>query len=139
MTGEGKTVCVTGASGFIASWLVNHLLRRGYTVNATVRDLSDPKKTAHLVALDGAKERLKLFKAELTDECSFDEAIEGCDGVFHVASPCSLTCKDPQVELIDPAVKGTINVLNSCAKTPSVKRVILTSSISAVSFTAKRE
>lgn len=35
---NGKKVCVTGASGYIASWLVNFLLQRGYTVNATVRD-----------------------------------------------------------------------------------------------------
>jgi nucleoside-diphosphate-sugar epimerase len=37
----GKTVCVTGASGFIASWLVKFLLDRGYTVRGTVRNLGD--------------------------------------------------------------------------------------------------
>lgn len=40
MMGTGKTVCVTGASGYIASWLVKLLLQRGYTVKATVRDPS---------------------------------------------------------------------------------------------------
>lgn len=40
MSGEGKVVCVTGGSGYIASWLVNFLLQKGYTVNATVRDPS---------------------------------------------------------------------------------------------------
>ena len=39
-TGEGKTVCVTGASGYIASWLVKLLLQKGYTVKATLRDPS---------------------------------------------------------------------------------------------------
>ena len=39
-SGTGKLVCVTGASGYIASWLVKLLLQRGYTVNATVRDPS---------------------------------------------------------------------------------------------------
>jgi nucleoside-diphosphate-sugar epimerase len=34
----GKTVCVTGASGFIASWLVKLLLERGYTVRGTIRN-----------------------------------------------------------------------------------------------------
>ena len=40
MSGEEKVVCVTGASGYIASWLIKHLLQRGYTVKATVRDTS---------------------------------------------------------------------------------------------------
>ncbi|KAM0048120.1 putative cinnamyl-alcohol dehydrogenase [Helianthus debilis subsp. tardiflorus] len=39
MGGEGKVVCVTGASGYIASWLVKLLLDRGYTVHATVRSI----------------------------------------------------------------------------------------------------
>ncbi|KAL0349366.1 UNVERIFIED_CONTAM: Cinnamoyl-CoA reductase 1 [Sesamum angustifolium] len=129
----GKVVCVTGASGFIASWLVNLLLRRGYTVNATVRHLSDPSKVAHLKALEGAKERLRLFQANLTEEGSFDAAIDGCDGVFHTASPVILdNYNDPQVELIQPAVNGTLNVLRSCIKVPSIKRVVLTSSVAAV-------
>ncbi|GLT76973.1 hypothetical protein SLA2020_486040 [Shorea laevis] len=38
MSGEGKVVCVTGASGFIASSIVKLLLQRGYIVKATVRD-----------------------------------------------------------------------------------------------------
>ncbi|KAI5419797.1 phenylacetaldehyde reductase [Lathyrus oleraceus] len=139
MSGEGKVVCVTGASGFIASWIVKFLLQRSYTVRATVRDPSDPKKVDHLVNLEGAKERLQLFKADLLEQGSFDSAVEGCDGVFHTASPVRFrfVVDDPQAELIDPAVKGTLNVLKSCAKSPSVKRVVLTSSVSAVAFNTR--
>ncbi|XP_054799922.1 cinnamoyl-CoA reductase CAD2 [Prosopis cineraria] len=133
----GKLVCVTGASGYIASWLVKLLLHRGYSVKATVRDPNDPKKVDHLLKLDGAKERLHLIKANLLDEGSFDPVIEGCEGVFHTASPFYLDVKDPQAELLDPAVKGTLNVLKSCAKFPSVKRVVLTSSIAAVAYNRK--
>ncbi|RVW18243.1 Cinnamoyl-CoA reductase 1 [Vitis vinifera] len=139
-------VCVTGASGYIASWLVKLLLQRGYTVKASVRDpicdhrsfkqrrafpvpviapfyfpTDDPKKTEHLLSLDGAKERLHLFKANLLEEGSFDSIVEGCVGVFHTASPFFHAVTDPQAELIDPAVKGTLNVLGSCAKASSVK------------------
>ncbi|KAJ4908202.1 NAD(P)-binding Rossmann-fold superfamily protein [Raphanus sativus] len=136
-SGEGKVVCVTGASGYIASWLVKLLLSRGYTVKASVRDPSDPKKTQHLVSLEGAKERLHLFKADLLEEGSFDSAIDGCEGVFHTASPFYNDVKDPQAELIDPAVKGTLNVLNSSTKASSVKRVVVTSSMATVSFNGK--
>ncbi|KAJ0038515.1 hypothetical protein Pint_23938 [Pistacia integerrima] len=100
---EEKVVCVTGASGYIASWLVKLLLESGYAVKATVRD-PDDHKVKHLHEFDGAKEKLLLFKADLLEEGSFDSAIDGCE------------------ELIDPAVKGTLNVLKSCAKVQSVKR-----------------
>ncbi|KAJ9685240.1 hypothetical protein PVL29_017317 [Vitis rotundifolia] len=98
--GEGKVVCVTGAAGFVASWLVKLLLQRGYTVKATVRDPNDPKKTEHLLSLDGAKERLRLFKADLLEEGSFDSIVGGCDGVFHTASPVVMQVTDPQVHPI---------------------------------------
>ncbi|CAI0455022.1 unnamed protein product, partial [Linum tenue] len=83
----------------------------------------DEKKTAHLLGLEGAAERLQLFKADLLAEGSFDSAMEGCVAVFHTASPVSFSAADPQAEIIDPAVKGTLNVLKSCANSPSVKRV----------------
>ncbi|KAL6884564.1 hypothetical protein ACP4OV_010500 [Aristida adscensionis] len=136
MTGTGKVVCVTGASGYIASWIVKLLLARGYTVRATVRDTADPKKTLHLRALDGAKERLHLFKASLLEEGSFDDAIDGCECVFHTASPFYHNVKDPKAELLDPAVKGTLNVLGSCKKA-SIRRVVVTSSMAAVAYNGK--
>ncbi|KAG8363630.1 hypothetical protein BUALT_Bualt19G0042400 [Buddleja alternifolia] len=130
----GKVVCVTGASGYVASWLVKLLLNHGYTVKGTVRNLSDPNKVAHLKAFEGAKERLHLFEANLTEHGSFDSIVDGCDGVFHTASPVMAmdAISDPQAELIEPAVEGTLNVLKSCSKAASVKRVVVTSSVAAV-------
>ncbi|KAJ4966150.1 hypothetical protein NE237_017999 [Protea cynaroides] len=118
---RGK-VCVTGASGYLASWIVKRLLLSGYHVIGTVRNPGN-EKSAHLLQLEGAKERLQLVKADLMEEGSFDDAIMGCDGVFHTASPS---------EILDPAIKGTLNVLSSCKKSSSLKRVVLTSSSAAV-------
>ncbi|XP_068658727.1 phenylacetaldehyde reductase-like [Aristolochia californica] len=137
MSGLGKVVCVTGGSGFIASWLVKLLLGRGYTVKATVRNPDNPKKTLHLRTLEGAPERLHLLKADLLEEGAFDAAVDGCEGVFHTASPFFFAATDPEAELIAPAVKGTLNVLASCAKASSVKRVVVTSSLAAVQFTGR--
>ena len=57
----------------------------------------DPKKTEHLLALGGAKERLHLLKADLLEEGSFDSVVDGCEGVFHTASPFYHEVTDPQV------------------------------------------
>ncbi|GMP64473.1 hypothetical protein CsSME_00025736 [Camellia sinensis var. sinensis] len=116
-------VCVTGASGFIASWLIKRLLLSGYRVIGTVRDPGNNEKLGHLWRLEGAKERLELVRADLMEEGSFDDAIMGCHGVFHIASPA---------EILIPAIEGTLNILSSCKKNPSLKRVILTSSSSTV-------
>ncbi|KAL3646511.1 hypothetical protein CASFOL_011691 [Castilleja foliolosa] len=127
-----KTVCVTWASGYIASWLVKFLLQRGYTVKASVRDTG-----SHLLTFDGAKERLQLINADLLEEGSFDAVIDGCDGVFHTALRFCFQLLILRAELIDPALKGTLNVLRSCAKTPLVKRVVLTSSLAAIIINGK--
>ncbi|XP_058213822.1 tetraketide alpha-pyrone reductase 1-like [Rhododendron vialii] len=124
-------VCVTGASGFVASWLIKRLLLSGYHVTGTVRDPGNEKKLGHLWRLEGAKERLRLSRADLMEEGSFDDAIMGCDGVFHSASPVLGHCpSDPKAEILTPAIEGTLNVLRSCNKNPSLKRVVLTSSTS---------
>ncbi|XP_028068185.1 tetraketide alpha-pyrone reductase 1-like [Camellia sinensis] len=126
-------VCVTGASGFIASWLIKRLLLSGYRVIGTVRDPGNNEKLGHLWRLEGAKERLELVRADLMEEGSFDDAIMGCHGVFHIASPVlGQPSSDPKAEILIPAIEGTLNILSSCKKNPSLKRVILTSSSSTV-------
>ncbi|CAL9095451.1 unnamed protein product [Musa acuminata var. zebrina] len=65
------------------------------------------------------------------DEGSFDDAVMGCEGVFHTASPV-VVAMYPKAEILDPAVTGTLNVLRSCKKNPALRRVVLTSSSSAI-------
>nr|GMC96968.1 dihydroflavonol 4-reductase [Ipomoea batatas] len=91
------TVCVTGAAGFVGSWLVMKLLQRGYIVHATVRDPGNIKKVKHLLELPKAEGNLKVWKGVLEEEGSFDEAIAGCEGVFHVAAAVNFASKDPEM------------------------------------------
>ncbi|XP_028766451.1 cinnamoyl-CoA reductase 1-like [Neltuma alba] len=132
MTGAATKVCVTGAGGFLASWLVKLLLSKGYFVHGTVREPGN-KKYDHLLKFDGASENLKLFKAELSDYESLSRAIAGCRAVFHVACPVPATAlSNPEVEMIEPSVTGTINVLKACLEA-KVERVVYVSSQFAVS------
>ncbi|XP_061350717.1 dihydroflavonol 4-reductase-like [Gastrolobium bilobum] len=135
MDSEGEIVCVTGAGGFIGSWLVMRLLERGYTVRATVRDPANMKKVKPLLELPGAKTHLSLWKADLAQEGSFDEAIKGCTGVFHLATPMDFESKDPENEVIKPAINGMLDLMKACLKAKTVRRVVFTSSAGTVSVT----
>lgn len=127
-------VLVTGASGYIAGWIVHFLLQAGRTVHATVRDPNKSSSVQHL--LESAKQSpgtLKLFKADLLTEGSFDEAMQGCELVMHTASPFVLDgFTDAEAALVKPAVDGTKNVLASANRCASVRRVVLTSSVAAI-------
>ena len=126
---SGLRVCVTGATGFVAAWLVRELLERGIQVRGTVRKVAS---AGHLRALPGAAEHLELVEADLTKPASFEPAVRGCAVVFHTASPYVIHVDDPRRDLVDPAVHGTLGVLRACAAAPDVLRVVLTSSMAAV-------
>ncbi|XP_027107836.1 vestitone reductase-like isoform X1 [Coffea arabica] len=135
---EKGRVCVTGGTGFLASWLIKRLLEDGYSVNATIRSSSDPKKNInHLTELPGASERLRVINADLDKPDSFNAAIEGCIGVFHVAHPMDFEGKETEETKINRSIRGTIGILQACLNSKTVKRVVYTSSASTVSFNDK--
>lgn len=126
-------VLVTGATGYVAGWVVKELLGRGHTVHAAVRDPSDPERVRHLDELAAAAPgSIRYYAADLLEEGSYDEAMAGCELVVHTASPFTAAVDDPQKELVEPALHGTRNVLGAADRTPSVKRVVLTSSCAAI-------
>ncbi|SMB91868.1 NAD-dependent epimerase/dehydratase family protein [Deinococcus hopiensis] len=129
-----QRILVSGAAGYLASWIVEELLRDGHTVHGTVRRLQEHPKTQHLLDLaDQYPERLRLFEADLLKEGSFDGAVEGCSAVIHTASPYFLSRPDDRErQLIGPALRGTQNVLASVKRSATVRRVVLTSSIAAL-------
>jgi nucleoside-diphosphate-sugar epimerase len=126
-------VCVTGAAGFIAGHVITDLLDDGHVVHATVRDLGDDAKRAHLDALkEQYPGKLQLFEADLLEQGTLDAALEDCDALIHTATAVILAAPDPQKQIIDVAVKGTQNVLDAVARAPGVERIVMTSSIAAV-------
>ena len=129
-------VLVTGANGFVASWLVKRLVEEGLTVHATVRDISDQRKVSHLDTISKkGPGTVKLFEADLLKKGSFIDAMEKCTIVFHTASPFIINAKrinNPQIDFYNPIVDGTENILQAVEDTKTVKKVILTSSIAAI-------
>lgn len=126
-------VLVTGASGYLGSWITRALLDAGVTVHAAVRDPGATTKVTHLLrAAKGAPGELRLFAADLLEHGSYAEAMDGTRVVIHTASPFTRSVGDPRRDLVDPALEGTRNVLRSVEANPSVRRVVLTSSVAAV-------
>jgi nucleoside-diphosphate-sugar epimerase len=127
------SVLVTGGNGYLGSWIVTLLLAEGHTVHATVRNLRDRSRYAHLENAAKTGGKLFIHEADLLNQGSFDAAMAGCEIVIHSASPFATKgVKNAQKELIDPAVNGTRNVLAAANRTASVKRVVLTSSVAAI-------
>lgn len=128
-----KPVLVTGATGYVAGWLVKKLLEEGITVHAAVRNPDNNEKLVYLNELSASLPgEIKYFKSDLLKPGSYAHAMEGCELVFHTASPFALDVKDPVKDLIEPAQLGTRNVLEQANLTPSVKRVVVTSSCAAI-------
>lgn len=124
---------ITGATGYVAGWVVKQFLDEGYTLHLPVRDPNNSTKLSHLKKLEeNSSGKLVFFKADLLEKDSYFESMQGCEIVIHTASPFKTNVKDPQKDLIEPALFGTENVLNSVNQTESVKKVVVTSSVAAI-------
>lgn len=127
-----KKVLVTGASGFIGTHCVIDLLNHGYQVKGSIRDWD---RAEQLISILGKHtpyiDRLEFAVAELTDPSCWENAMQGCCGVIHTASPVPVIQPKNPAEIIRAAREGTINVLTAANKL-DVSRTVLTSSVSAV-------
>jgi len=133
MSNSTYSFLVTGATGYIASWIVRDLLKAGHKVYGSVRDLNQKEKYEHLLNVaEKAPGTLELFEADLLIDGSFTEAAKVCDYVLHTASPFKINVKDAEKELVEPAVKGTENVMKSALASDRVRRIVVTSSVAAI-------
>jgi nucleoside-diphosphate-sugar epimerase len=134
-------VLVTGGSGFVGAHCLVQLLAAGHEARATVRDLNREGEVRAILRRGGAGEtsdRLTLFRADLTADAGWAEAVAGCDYVLHVASPFPSTVPKDENELIAPARDGAVRVLKA-GRNAGVKRVVLTSSFAAIGYSAKSQ
>jgi nucleoside-diphosphate-sugar epimerase len=135
-----STVLVTGGSGFIGSHTILQLLAAGHQVRTTVRHLKREPEVRAMLKTGGAEpnERLAFIAADLESDAGWNEAVEGCDFVLHVASPFPATIPKHEDELIVPARDGALRVLRA-ARAAGVKRVVLTSSFAAIGYGQKAQ
>lgn len=95
--------------------------------------LTDAKgDLSFLTNLPGASEKLKIFSADLSDPESFNEAIEGCFGVLHTATPFDVELNEAEEVVTQRSIDGALGILKACLNSKTVKRVVYTSSASAV-------
>ncbi|KAJ7448342.1 D-lactaldehyde dehydrogenase [Mycena latifolia] len=131
---SGK-VLVSGANGFIAAWVIRSLLEEGFSVRGAVRSAMKGIHLCDMFASHGDKFELVVVP-DMAQEGAFDEAVKGVDAIEHTATPTNFN--DEPETLIAGAIQGTVGILQSALKHgTSVKRVVVTSSTSAVTQTEK--
>jgi dihydroflavonol-4-reductase len=124
-----KKVLLTGISGYIANHCAVELLKNGYSVRGSLRNISKSEKIVNAIKKEvDPKDNLEFCELNLLNDKGWDDAAKGCDFVMHVASPfINMEPKDEN-EYIRPAVDGTMRALKA-AKSAGIKRVVLTSSM----------
>lgn len=133
---DKEKVLVTGGTGFVGMQIVYQLLKKGYSVNTTVRNLKSADKVKQTLKNNGISsfENLSFFAAELTKDDNWEQAMQGCKYVLSVASPVFFDKPKNEEEAIRPAREGILRILRLAKKT-GVKRVVMTSNFGAVGFT----
>ena len=129
-----KKVFITGATGFLASHCIKLLLQKGYLITSSTRSLENPIIKELYNITPNAKQNLKIIKADLLDAESWKNHLKGFDYLLHLASPVFIKPPKDKNKILNPAINGTKNVLLAAVHN-SLKKVVVTSSIAAISGT----
>ena len=123
----GSTVLVTGASGWVGGHVCAYLISKGYVVRAAVRDPS-AERVQFLTKMGCELVRVP----DLLADDGWAEAMNGCDGLAHVASPVDLSGTADEATMVAMAVDGTERAMRFAAEARSVKRVVVTATMASV-------
>lgn len=122
---DGRRVLVTGADGFIGSHLVERLVSLGADVRAFV--FYNSWNSIGWLADTSAETRdaIEIFNGDIRDDARVDEAVTGCDYVFHLASLIAIPYSyvAPRT-YVDTNVVGGLNVLQACRRSDSLERLV---------------
>ncbi len=130
----GKTVLVTGGSGYIAAFCIARLLDEGYAVRTTLRSLArEAEVRASVAKLTPRGADLQFVAADLNGDAGWAQAVSGCLYVQHLASPLPTTSPKDDDELVRPARDGALRVLKA-ARDAGVRRVVMTASIASIAY-----
>jgi len=122
---ENRNVLVTGADGFIGSWLTKNLLQK----NANVVAVSRNKKSKSCLEIQGIKDRVSVIYGNLSNVYTLREIKElNIEVCFHLASDSVVVDanKNP-MPTFESNIIGTLNVLEACRLSGKVKRIIIAS------------
>jgi nucleoside-diphosphate-sugar epimerase len=129
----GSIVLVTGASGLVGGHVCAALAAKGFRVRAAVRDPS-ASKCAFLVTLGAELVRVPDL---LSDE-GWAEAMAGCHGLAHVASPVVLGGGGDEAAIVAQAVEGSERALRFAAEAGTVTKVVVTATMASVCGTQRK-
>ncbi|KAJ6561901.1 NAD-P-binding protein [Mycena capillaripes] len=127
-----KIACVTGASGFLATQIILILLDRSWKVRASVRSQAKADAWKAKFPMFSPEQIEFVFVPDMQVDGSFDDAVKGCEVIFHTASPFNFTFKDNEKDMLIPAKQGALTLLRAAKAEPAVKKVIFTSSFAAI-------
>lgn len=130
-------VLVTGASGYIALHCISELLKKGYSVRGSLRNLDREEEVRSSIKKDVADDNLEFCKLNLLSDDGWQDAMHGCEYLLHMASPFITYEPKNEDDLIRPAKEGTLRALKF-AKDAGVKKVVLTSSVAAIAYGHKK-
>ena len=132
---SGSLVLVTGASGHMGFRVVVNALTAGYHVRAVVRSqarANDILGSESIKKLNPGSALTFVIVPDILATSAYDSAVKDVKYIIHTASPLADPSDDLKKTIIEPAIKGTLNILEAAAKAPSVKRLVITSSVIAV-------